>query len=33
MCGQVALGDTRRGRPHLGLELTIVVVSNRVTLD
>ena len=33
MCGQVALGDTRCGRSHLGQELAVVVVSNRVTLD
>ena len=33
MCGQVALDDTRCGRPHLGQELAVAVVSNRGTLD
>ena len=32
MCGQVALGDTRCGRPYLAQELAAVVVSNRGTL-
>ena len=32
MCGQVALGDSRRRRPYLGQELAVVVVSNQATL-